>query len=254
MLRRLDYRGACVRMHTGYRKAMLEDFGERIKTLAQWLYESAYLVVFTGAGVSTESGLPDFRGPDGLWTRKEKGLPPPPAQRPWSEADPNAGHYGIRDLQDLEKLKFLISQNVDNLHLKSGIRTELLAELHGNITKLRCQRCGKQVDKATGAAQCSCRGSLVSSVVDFGQSLPEKDLRESFYHSQRCDLFVAVGSSLTVTPAAQMPVEALEAGAKVVIINNEETPLDQYAHLRFYEGAGEVLPQAVSLLKQKMGR
>lgn len=241
-------------MHSGYSKAMLEDIEQRIETLAQWLYESAYLVVFTGAGVSTESGLPDFRGPDGVWTRQEKGLPPPPAQRPWSEADPNAGHYAIRALQDFGKMQFLISQNVDNLHLKSGIRPELLAELHGNITKLRCQRCGSTVDKATGAAQCSCGGSLVSSVVDFGQSLPEKDLRESFYHSQRCDLFVAAGSSLAVTPAAQMPVEALEAGAKVVIINHGETPLDQYAHLRFDESTGEVLPQAVALLKQKMGR
>jgi len=239
-------------MHTGYSKAMLEGIEQRIETLAQWLYESAYLVVFTGAGVSTESGLPDFRGPDGVWTRQEKGLPPPPAQRPWSEADPNAGHDAIRALQDLKKLRFLISQNVDNLHLKSGIRPELLAELHGNITKLRCQRCGSTVDKATGAAQCSCGGSLVSSVVDFGQSLPEKDLRESFYHSKQCDLFVAAGSSLVVTPAAQMPVEALRAGAKVVIINHGETPLDQHAHLRFDESTGEVLPQAVALLKQKM--
>jgi NAD-dependent deacetylase len=93
---------------------------------------------------------------------------------------------------------------------------------------------------------------LAPSVVDFGQSLPEKDLRESFYHSQRCDLFVAVGSSLVVTPAAHMPVEALRAGAKLVIINNGETPLDTHAHLRFHENAGEVLPQAVALFKRKM--
>jgi len=238
----------------GHGKDSEGDVGERIETLGQWLHESAYLVVFTGAGVSTESGLPDFRGPDGVWTRQEKGLPPPPAQRPWSEADPNTGHYAIRTLQDLGKLRFLISQNVDNLHLKSGIRQELLAELHGNITKLRCQRCGETLDKAIGASLCSCGGGLVSSVVDFGQSLPEKDLRESFYHSQRCDLFVAVGSSLVVTPAANMPVEALRAGAKLVIINNGETPLDQYVHLRFHESTGEVLPQAVALLKKKMGR
>jgi NAD-dependent SIR2 family protein deacetylase len=231
---------------------MAGDLEQRIETLAQWLYESTYLVVFTGAGVSTESGLPDFRGPDGIWTRQDKGLPPPPMTRPWSEVDPNPAHYAIRALQDLGKLKFLISQNVDNLHLKSGIRPELLAELHGNITKLRCQRCGKQVDKESGDSQCNCGGSLVPSVVDFGQSLPEKDLRESFYHSQRCDLFVVVGSSLVVTPAAHMPAEALKAGAKLVIINNGETPFDQYAHLRFHESAGEVLPPAVALMKRKM--
>jgi NAD-dependent deacetylase len=231
---------------------MDEDIKQRIETLAQWMCDAKYLVVFTGAGVSTESGLPDFRRPDGVWTRKEKGLPPPSIQHPWSEADPNAGHYAIRALQDLGRLKFLISQNVDNLHLKSGIRPELLAELHGNLTKLRCQHCGRQVDKDTGASWCSCGRSLVSSVVDFGQSLPEKDLTESFYHSQRCDLFVAAGSSLVVTPAANMPVEALRAGAKLVIINRGETPLDQYAHLRFHEGTGEVLTKTVALVKQKM--
>jgi NAD-dependent SIR2 family protein deacetylase len=229
---------------------MHADFKQRIKTLAQWLYESTYLVVFTGAGVSTESGLPDFRGPDGIWTRQERGLPPPPMTRPWSEMDPNQGHYAIRTLQDLGKLKFLISQNVDNLHLKSGIRPELLAELHGNTTKLRCQRCGKQVDKDSKASVCSCGGGLAPSVVDFGQPLPKKDLRESFYHSERCDLFIAVGSSLVVTPAGHMPAIALRAGAKLVIINHEATPLDEHAHLRFHESAGDVLPQAVALLKR----
>jgi NAD-dependent SIR2 family protein deacetylase len=242
----------CIYEQKGYSKAVPEDLQQRIETLAQWLAESTYPVVFTGAGVSTESGLPDFRGPDGIWTRQDKGLPPPPMTRPWSEMDPNPAHYAIRALQDLGKLKFLISQNVDNLHLKSGIRPELLAELHGNITKLRCQRCGKTVDKDSGAAQCSCGGSLGPSVVDFGQSLPEKDLRESFYHSQRCDLFVAVGSSLVVTPAAHMPVEALRAGAKLVIINHGETPLDKLAHLRFHESAGEVLPPAVALMKHTL--
>jgi len=231
---------------------MDEDLEKRIETLGQWLYESKYLVVFTGAGVSTESGLPDFRGPDGLWTRQEKGFPPPPMARPWSEMDPNQGHYAIRALQGLGKLKFLISQNVDNLHLKSGIRPELLAELHGNITKLRCQRCGKQVEKDTGVSPCSCGGRVVPSVVDFGQPLPEKDLRESFYHAERCDLFVAVGSSLVVTPAAHMPAVALRAGARLVIVNHGETPFDRQAHLRFYEGAGEVLPKAVALMKRKM--
>jgi NAD-dependent SIR2 family protein deacetylase len=253
LLQKVDLkRRLCFKAKGLYSKTMNKDMKKRIETLAQWVHDAKYLVVFTGAGASTESGLPDFRGPDGVWTRKEKGLPPPPAQRPWSEADPNAGHNAIRALQDLGRLKFLISQNVDNLHLKSGIRPELLVELHGNLTKLRCQRCGETVDKDTGASSCSCGGSLVSSVVDFGQSLPEKDLRESFYHSQQCDLFVAVGSSLVVTPAAHMPVEALRVGAKLVIINRGETPLDKYAHLRFHEGTGEVLSQTVALLKQKM--
>jgi NAD-dependent SIR2 family protein deacetylase len=225
---------------------------EKIEIFGRWLYESAYLVVFTGAGISTESGLPDFRGPDGIWTRQEKGLPPPTTARPWSDMEPNQGHYAIRALQDFGKLKFLISQNVDNLHVKSGIRPELLAELHGNITKLRCRRCGTTVDKRTGSTHCHCGGPLVPSVVDFGQPLPEKDLRDAFYHSEHCDLFLVVGSSLVVTPAADMPAVALRHKARLVIINQEETPFDRYAHLRFFEGAGEVLSQGVVLLKKKL--
>ena len=232
---------------------MKEEFESRIQTLAEWLYESKHLVVFTGAGISTESGLPDFRGPDGLWTRRDKGLPPTPMTRPWDSVEPNAGHRAIVDLQQLGKLAFLISQNVDNLHLKSGINPDLLAELHGNIAKLRCTRCGKKVDKPNGVLTCECGGQLVRSVVDFGESLPEKDLMLSFDHSRKSDLFVVVGSSLVVTPAADMPAEALRSGAKLVIINQGETPFDRHAHLRFREKIGEILPRAVKKLKRLMG-
>ena len=115
------------------------DLDQRIRTLAQWMFEAKHLVVFTGAGISTESGLPDFRGPDGIWTRQAKGLPT--KTRPFDSVEPNAGHMAIVELQNLGKLSFLISQNVDNLHLRSGVRPDLLAELHGNVTKLRCNRC-----------------------------------------------------------------------------------------------------------------
>jgi NAD-dependent SIR2 family protein deacetylase len=117
----------------------------------------------------------------------------------------------------LDKLKFLISQNVDNLHLKSGIRPTLLAELHGNMTKLRCTQCGMTVDPTEGVSKCSCGGPLVSS------------------------------------PAAQIPTEALNAGAKLVIINAGETPFDKQTHLRFHENIGRVLPTAVKKLKKLMG-
>ena len=232
---------------------MNQDLDKRIDILARWLHESHYPVVFTGAGISTESGLPDFRGPDGVWTRRDKGLPQRPMSRSWASVDPNKGHLAIVELQKMGKLKFLISQNVDNLHLKSGIQPDLLAELHGNITKLRCRRCGRTIDRSSGKAVCQCGGELLSSVVDFGQSLPEKDLMLSFEHSQKSDLFLAVGSSLVVTPAADMPVEALRSGAKLVIINQGETPLDPHANLRFYEGIGQVLPRAVKRLKRLMG-
>jgi len=225
---------------------------ERIETLAHWLHGARYPVFFTGAGISTESGVPDFRGPDGLWTRKDKGLGPPPMVKPWDSVEPNGGHIALFELQRLGKLKFLISQNVDNLHLKSGIDPELMAELHGNIAKLRCTRCEKTIDRSLNKTLCSCGGTLVSSVVNFGQSLPQKDLDLSFEHSRRCDLFVVVGSSLVVTPAADMPVEALRAGAKLVIINAGETPLDRGAHLRFKEKIGEILPPVVEKLKTLM--
>jgi NAD-dependent SIR2 family protein deacetylase len=228
---------------------MKKDLNERIEILAKLFYKSRYLVVFTGAGISTESGLPDFRGPDGMWTRQEKGLAPKPVSKAWDSFEPNTSHLAIVDLQKIGKLRFLISQNVDNLHLKSGILPDSLAELHGNITKLRCKSCGITVDRSTGKTICQCGGALTSSVVNFGQPLPERDLMLSFEHSRRSDLFVVVGSSLVVTPAADMPEEALRSGAKLVIINEDKTPFDVYAHLRFYEKIGEVLPRAVERLK-----
>ena len=231
---------------------MDKDLDQRIQTLARWLYESKYPVIFTGAGISTESGLPDFRGPDGLWTRQDKGLPPPTTAFSWNDIEPNKGHLSIRELQRLGKLKFLISQNVDNLHLKSGINPELLAELHGNIAKLRCKNCGNLVSRSETSKSCRCGGELAKSVVDFGESLPEKDLRLSFEHSRKSDVFVVVGSSLVVTPAADMPLEALRAGAKLVIINHGDTPFDHRASLRFFERIGDVLPVAVKRLKQLM--
>ena len=229
---------------------MSADLAKRIKTLAQWMFEAKHLVVFTGAGISTESGLPDFRGPDGIWTRQAKGLPP--KARPFGSVEPNAGHMAIVELQKLGKLSFLISQNVDNLHLRSGICPDLLAELHGNVTKLRCTRCEAEVDKSAGLRRCSCGGRLVSSVVNFGQPLPRKALADSYWHSENCALFIVAGSSLVVTPAADMPRVALKSGARLVIINQGETPFDRVAHLRFWEGIGEVLPPAVAQLKEFM--
>ena len=228
----------------------MKDLEERIKKLAQWMFESKYLVVFTGAGISTESGLLDFRGPDGIWTRQEKGLPT--KSRPFTSVEPNVGHRAIVELQNLGKLKFLISQNVDHLHLRSGIRPDLLAELHGNVAKFKCQRCQTQVDKSLSLSTCSCGGRLVSSVVNFGDPLPQKDLDDSFHHSSRCDLFIVVGSSLVVSPANDMPKVALRFGARLVIINQGETPMDSRCHLRFEEKIGEVLPPAVGRLKELM--
>jgi len=229
------------------------DLDKRLNTLSEWMFEARHLVVFTGAGISTESGLADFRGPDGLWTRQAKGLPTKSID--FASAEPNAGHLAIAELQRLGKLAFLISQNVDNLHLRSGIRPELIAELHGNITRLRCQSCEFLMDNFEDQIPCPiCGGQMASSVVDFGQSLPQHDLEDAYGHSKRADLFLAVGSSLVVTPAAGMPRVALHSGARLVIINQGETPLDSAAHLRFEERISDVLPPAVARLREMMQR
>ena len=225
------------------------DLDKRIEILAILIYESSHLVAFTGAGISTESGLPDFRGPDGVWTLRDKGLPAKPMNKPWDSVDPNRGHFALVELQELGKLKFLISQNIDNLHLKSGIRPELLAELHGNISKLRCMECDDTFDKKEGQTICQCGGTLTSSVVDFGQTLPVKAIQLSYQHSQQSDIFIVIGSSLVVTPAADMPREALYSGSKLIIINKGETPFDHHAHLRFDEDVGEILQRVVKRLK-----
>jgi NAD-dependent SIR2 family protein deacetylase len=227
------------------------DLDKRLNTLAEWMFEARHLVIFTGAGISTESGLADFRGPDGLWTRQAQGLPTKSID--FASAEPNAGHLAVAELQRLGKLSFLISQNVDNLHLRSGIRPELIAELHGNITRLRCQSCEFLMDNFGDVIPCPiCGGQVASSVVDFGQSLPQHELDDAYWHSKRADLFLAVGSSLVVTPAAGMPRVALQSGARLVIINQGETPLDSAAHLRFEEKISDVLPPAVARLREMM--
>jgi NAD-dependent SIR2 family protein deacetylase len=248
---------------------MEADLEVRIQTCAEWIAASHRLVVFTGAGISTDSGLPDFRGPDGVWTRRDKGLPPPETGVRWSQVEPNLGHRVICELQEMGKLDFLISQNVDNLHLKSGIRPEIISELHGNMEQMKCLACDRRFTKEqigwddskwgegrrnspveSGQPACACGGRIISSVVHFGDPMPEKDLGLAMAHAQQCDLFLVVGSSLVVTPAAQMPLYALEAGARLVIINQGETPFDAKVHLRFWEGIGEVLPPVVDRVKE----
>jgi mono-ADP-ribosyltransferase sirtuin 6 len=244
---------------------------KKIRHAAELINRASYLVVFTGAGISTESGIPDFRGPNGVWTRRDKGLPPPNMPARWSEVAPNRGHNAIVELQNRGIMKFLISQNVDNLHLKSGIRRELIAEFHGNMDLMRCTRCDRQFLKddiwdeekwgkgyrasppVPGQPTCECGGRIVSSVVNFGDPIPEEELKLSYHHSSMADVFLAVGSSLTVTPAAQMPMVAHNKGAQLIIINKQETPFDQVASLRFFEGAGEVLMGIVDHLKELRG-
>jgi NAD-dependent SIR2 family protein deacetylase len=247
------------------------DLNEKIDLAAKWIAESKKLVVFTGAGISTDSGLPDYRGPDGVWTRKDKGLPPPKSP-PWDQVQPNQGHYLIVELMKLGKLDFLISQNVDGLHAKSGIPFAILSELHGNIYFMKCLQCGKKMtyedaawDKRklgpgyrTGRIRkdqpnCpNCGGRIISSIVNFGDPLPADELEEAIKRSVSADVFFVIGSSLVVSPAADLPGLAYRNGGKLIILNKGETPYDLVADLRFYEPISEVLPHIVEKIKKLM--
>ena len=161
----------------------------KLDKLASWICDAQMVVWFTGAGISTESGLPDFRGPNGLRTRARKGLPRPKLRKPFDELEPNAGHLAIVEFEAIGKCDFLVSQNVDNLHLKSGFPSEKLAELHGNKKRLRCRPCGKtfpkeqfdEADKRAGKsllANCpECGRRLEKSVINFGDPMPLEDLK-----------------------------------------------------------------------------
>ncbi|MBY8986460.1 MAG: NAD-dependent protein deacylase [Candidatus Lokiarchaeota archaeon] len=251
-----------------------EDLEEKILQAAIWIAESERLVVFTGAGCSTGSGLPDFRGPDGLWTRRDKGLPPPKSKLPWDQVKPNANHYAIVELMEMEKLDYLISQNVDGLHAKSGIPFEKLAELHGNMYFMKCLECNKKLTfedagwdkKKFGSGyrtqgvrenqpKCpKCSGRLISSIVNFGDPLPYDELQESIERSQNSDVFFVIGSSLVVTPAADMPGIAKKNGAKLIIINKGDTPYDNAADIKFDNKIEEVLPHIMEKVKKLINK
>ena len=240
---------------------------QHIHTIARWIVECEHIVAFTGAGISTDSGIPDFRGPEGVWTRRDAGLPPPRWRVPPSQVKPNTSHLSLAELQRLGKLQFLITQNTDNLHRQSGIRPDLLAELHGNGQLMRCLACdrlytrqevgwdavrwgpGYRTQKPlTGQPSCAaCGGRLISSVVNFGDPLPHKELTLASHHARHCDLMLVLGSSLMVEPAASLVGLALRSGARVVLANQGKTPYDGAVTLRVWTGIGEVIPPAVKL-------
>ena len=242
---------------------------QQIETVALWLEGAEHIVAFTGAGISTDSGIPDFRGPDGVWTRRDAGLPPPQWRVSPERVGPNASHMALVELQRLGKLRFLITQNTDNLHRLSGIDPGSLAELHGNGQLMRCLSCDSLYTRqAVGwdarrwgpgyrtqtphSGQPSCRdcgGRIISSVVNFGDPLPVKELSLAAEHARRCDLMLVLGSSLTVNPAASLVGLALQSGARVVLVNRGETPYDEVVGLRLWEGIGDVIPPAVERMK-----
>ena len=243
-----------------------------IQTAATWIAASRHHVVFSGAGISTDSGLPDYRGPDGVWTRRDAGLPPPRARTSIAGARPNTGHMALVDLQNMGKLQYVISQNVDGLHLISGIEADRLSELHGNSRRMKCMSCDLRYSLPSvgwdrrrfgpgyrtqrpypGQPVCpGCGGRLISSVINFGDAMPERETRLAYDHAEDCDVFFVIGSSLVVSPANDIPRIAAQGGAKLIILNRGETPLDSWAHLRISEGISEVLPAIVAAVRAKL--
>ena len=248
--------------------------------VADLIINAKKIVVFTGAGISTESGIPDFRSPGGIWSRfdpddftYQKFISDPEARRKqWqmlgeglltTMAKPNPAHYAIAELYRLGKLDCVITQNVDNLHQKAGVPTERVFELHGNMQLAACLSCGRQypfdqikarLDKGEEIPDCEvCHGLLKPNAVFFGEPLPQEVLGEATHRSSSCDLFIVIGSTLIVYPAAYMPIYAHQAGAKLVIINLSSTPMDREATVLIRARAGEAMSRIVDKVREKAG-
>jgi len=250
---------------------------DNIDAVADMILQSKKMVVFTGAGHSTESGIADFRSPGGIWdkfdpeefTYQKFMSSEASREKSWelarviwpviSQAQPNRGHYAIAELYQMGKVDCVITQNIDFLHQRSGVPEERVIELHGTVKWVDCLNCGKRfprkdiqirLEKGEKIPQCeSCQGILKQATVAFGQPMPEKETREAERRSAACDLFLVAGSSLVVYPAAQMPLIAKSGGARLVIINLTPTPHDSYADIVINEKTGEVLPQIAARVK-----
>ncbi|MDO8840227.1 MAG: Sir2 family NAD-dependent protein deacetylase [Parvibaculum sp.] len=236
--------------------------------------EEAYrVVIFTGAGISTESGIPDFRSPGGLWTkmapidfsdfirseelRREAWRRKFEIDKTIVAAEPNKGHMAIAKLIDSGKASHVITQNIDNLHQNSGVPAERIIELHGNGTYAKCLDCGARhelhevkaiYDASPAAPVCkSCGGIVKSATISFGQAMPEEEMRRAEEATLGCDLFLAIGSSLQVYPAAGFPILARRNGAMLAILNREPTPLDEIADLVIHDEIGPTLAPVAML-------
>lgn len=220
------------------------------------LASSKRTIVFTGAGISTESGIPDFRSPGGIWTRyqpidfrdfissdearKETWRRKIAIDGAISRAEPNRGHRAIAHLVALGKVSSVITQNIDGLHQLSGIPDEQVIELHGNGTYAACLECARRYELAEmftafkmneEPPMCDCGGLIKSATISFGQPMPFEAMRRAQAESKNCDLFLAIGSSLVVFPAAGFPAVAKQSGARLVILNREATDLDYLADM-----------------------
>ncbi|MCX6004342.1 MAG: NAD-dependent deacylase [Chloroflexi bacterium] len=247
---------------------------------ADLIIESKRVVVFTGAGISTESGIPDFRGKDGIWNKYDpddftiqKFIAKPEVRKmQWrllaegglvKEAKPNAAHHAVVELEKLGKLDCVITQNIDNLHQVAGNTPEIVFELHGNMQFVRCLGCNKRFPMAEiivrveteEIPECEhCKGMLKPDAVFFGEALPQWVLNEAAKRASQCDLCIVIGSTLIVYPAAYIPMYARDAGARLVIINLGSTPMDSQADVRIDGKAGETMSKVLDQVKKKINK
>jgi NAD-dependent deacetylase len=238
-----------------------------------WIAAAKRIVVLTGAGISTESGIPDFRGPQGVWTKNPEAekqatlqhymADPDVRKRAWQSrvespawhAEPNAGHRALVDLERRGNLDTLITQNIDGLHRKAGSSPERIIEIHGTMREVVCMACGERAAMERALARVrageedppcrSCGGILKSATISFGQGLVQEDLIRAQEAAERCDLMLAIGTTLAVYPIAGVVPVAKRAGARVVILNAEPTQMDQMADAVLRGSIGETLPQLI---------
>jgi NAD-dependent deacetylase len=241
--------------------------------LARLIRNAERVVVFTGAGISTESGIPDFRSPGGVWSKMkpimfQDFIASRQARREswnrvfnrtagWTGASPNAGHYAVARLVDLGKATSVITQNVDNLHQESGIHPDRVIEVHGNASYARCLNCAKRYElealrprwEADEDITCLfCTGLVKSATISFGQAMPEAEMERATDEAIRADLFLVLGSSLAVYPAAGLPLIAKESGSRLAIVNREQTGIDPHADLVLNKEIGALMSAVLERL------
>lgn len=235
------------------------------------LIDKRRILAFTGAGISTESGIPDFRGPDGVWKRVDPSeftydkyvSQPETRRRSWKmrtdsgiyTAQPNAAHRALAELWTSDLLIGCVTQNIDGLQQRAGLPDAAVVELHGNVRRTRCLECGEswptevvlaRLDAGEEDPPCSeCGGILKVAVISFGEMMPVDEMERAAEMAQNCDAVLAVGSTLSVYPAAYVPLDAKEAGAGYVIVNQGPTEQDHIADVRIEGAAGEILPDLV---------
>jgi NAD-dependent deacetylase len=254
---------------------------KQIEEVARLILTSKKIVVFSGAGLSTESGIPDFRSPGGVWDRYNpedfyfQNFLASEASRekywqmatemyePMKKAQPNLAHLAIAEMERFGKLDCVITQNIDGLHFKAGNSEEKVLQLHGTAMAVSCLSCGKRYDrdeiqerlkKGVKVPYCDeCRGPLKPATISFGQSMPVRETEEAYHRSSLSDLFIVIGSSLVVQPAASMPVVAKRNGAKLVIINRDPTPYDHMADIVIHGQAGLIMANILENVKKQLG-